>query len=121
MFDSLSDRLDGIFSRLRGRGRLSDADVDATLREIRTALLEADVNVRVARSLVDGIRVRLVGEALSKSLNPAQQVVKAVHQELIRVLGGDTLRLAYASSPPTVPAGRTARRPPDLVRRSTRR
>jgi signal recognition particle subunit SRP54 len=102
MFDSLSDRLDGIFSRLRGRGRLSDADVDATLREIRTALLEADVNVRVARSLVDGIRVRLVGEALSKSLNPAQQVVKAVHQELIRVLGGDTLRLAYASSPPTV-------------------
>lgn len=102
MFDTLSDRLEGIFGRLRGRGRLSDADVDAALREIRTALLEADVNVRVARSLVDGIRVRLVGEALSKSLNPGQQVVKAVHQELIRVLGGDTLRIGYSSSPPTV-------------------
>ena len=102
MFDALSDRLEGILGRLRSRGRLSDADVEGALREIRTALLEADVDIGVARSLVDGIRQRLVGEALSKSLSPAQQVVKAVHDELIAVLGGETLRLTYASAPPTV-------------------
>ena len=102
MFDALSDRLEGILGRLRSRGRLSDADVDEALREIRTALLEADVDVGVARSFVDGIRARLVGEDLSKSLSPGQQVVKAVHEELIEVLGGETLRLTYASAPPTV-------------------
>ena len=102
MFDALSSRLDGILGRLRSRGRLSDADVDEALREIRTALLEADVEVTVARSLVDGIRARLVGEELSKSLSPAQQVVKAVNDELVRVLGGETLRITYASNPPTV-------------------
>jgi len=102
MFDALSDRLDGILGRLRSRGRLSDGDIDEALREIRTALLEADVEIGVTRSLVDGIRARLVGEALSKSLSPAQQVVKAVHDELVRVLGGETLRISYAPSPPTV-------------------
>jgi signal recognition particle subunit SRP54 len=102
MFDALSDRLEGILGRLRSRGRLSDADVDEALREIRTALLEADVDIGVARSLVTGIRQRLVGEALSKSLSPGQQVVKAVHEELVEVLGGETLRLTYAPSPPTV-------------------
>jgi signal recognition particle subunit SRP54 len=102
MFEALSDRLEGIVGRIRSRGRLSDRDVDETLREIRTALLEADVDVRVARSLVDGIRLRLVGVELSKSLNPAQQVVKAVHDELVRVLGGEALKLTFASAPPTV-------------------
>src|SRR5579872_3465190 len=102
MFDGLSDRLDGILGRLRGRGRLSDADVDQTLREIRTALLEADVDVAVTRSFVEGTRARLVGDALSRSLSPAQQVIKAVHDELVRVLGGETLRVSYASAPPTV-------------------
>ena len=102
MFDALSGRLDAILGRLRSRGRLSDADVDEALREIRTALLEADVEVGVARALVDGIRGRLVGEDLSRSLSPAQQVVKAVDQELVRVLGGETLRLTYAPTPPTV-------------------
>ena len=102
MFDALSARLDGILGRLRSRGRLSDADVDEALREIRTALLEADVEIGVARSLVDGIRSRLVGEELSRSLSPAQQVVKAVNEELVRVLGGETLRISYASAPPTV-------------------
>ncbi len=91
MFDALSDRLEGILGRLRSRGRLSDADVDEALREIRTALLEADVDVGVARSLVAGIRARVVGEELSKSLSPGQQVVKAVHDQLIEVLGGETL------------------------------
>ena len=102
MFDALSDRFEGILGRLRSRGRLSEADVDAALREIRTALLEADVDVGVARSLVEGIRARVVGEDLSKSLSPGQQVVKAVHEQLIEVLGGETLRISYASAPPTV-------------------
>lgn len=102
MFDALSNRLEGILGRLRSRGRLSDADLDEALREIRTALLEADVEVGVARSLVDGIRARLVGAELSRSLSPAQQVVKAVDQELVRALGGEALRISYASSPPTV-------------------
>ncbi|HZU79880.1 MAG TPA: signal recognition particle protein [Acidimicrobiales bacterium] len=102
MFDALSSRLDGVLGRLRSRGRLSDADLDETLREIRTALLEADVEIAVARSFVDGVRARLVGESLSRSLSPGQQVVKAVNDELVRVLGGETLRLTYASAPPTV-------------------
>ncbi|MHB8437860.1 MAG: signal recognition particle protein [Acidimicrobiales bacterium] len=102
MFDALSTRLDGILGRLRSRGRLSEADVDQALREIRTALLEADVEIGVARSLVDGIRARLVGEELSRSLSPVQQVVKAVRDELVRALGGETLRITYASAPPTV-------------------
>jgi signal recognition particle subunit SRP54 len=102
MFDGLSDRLEGILGRLRSRGRLSEADVDSALREIRTALLEADVDVSVARSFVDGIRARIVGQDLSRSLSPGQQVVKAVNDELVRVLGGDSLRVTYASSPPTV-------------------
>ncbi len=102
MFDALSGRLEGILGRLRSRGRLSEADVDQALGEIRTALLEADVEVGVARSLVDGIRARLVGEELSRSLSPGQQVVKAVDRELVRVLGGEALRITYAPAPPTV-------------------
>ena len=102
MFDALSDRLERISGRLRSRGRLTDADLDEALREIRTALLEADVEVGVARAFVAGVRDRCAGEALSKSLTPGQQVVKAVHEELVGVLGGEALRLTYASRPPTV-------------------
>lgn len=102
MFDVLSDRLERIAGRLRGRGRLSEADVDEALREIRTALLEADVEIGVARRFTDQIRQSCTGEALARSLTPGQQVVKAVHDELVAVLGGETLRLTYASRPPTV-------------------
>ncbi len=102
MFDSLGNRLDGILGRLRGRGRISDADLDEALREIRTALLEADVNVAVARGLIDGIRARTAGSALAQSLTPGQQVVKAVNEELRRALGGEALKLHFASQPPTV-------------------
>ncbi|MGH9083122.1 MAG: signal recognition particle protein, partial [Acidimicrobiales bacterium] len=102
MFDALSDRLERIGARLRSRGRLSDDDLDEALGEIRTALLEADVEVGVARAFVAGVRSRCAGEALSKSLTPGQQVVKAVHEELVGVLGGESLRLTYASRPPTV-------------------
>src|SRR3954463_7816307 len=102
MFDALSDRFEGIFGKLRSRGRLSDADVDEVLREIRLALLEADVNFQVVKDLVARIRERCVGEELSKALSPAQQVIKIVNEELTQTLGGETFRMAYASKPPTV-------------------
>jgi signal recognition particle subunit SRP54 len=102
MFETLSDRFDGIFTRVRGRGKLTEADVDETLREIRLALLEADVNLDVVKSLVGRIRERAVGDELSKALNPAQQIVKIVLEELTTSLGGEAMKLTYASKPPTV-------------------
>jgi signal recognition particle subunit SRP54 len=102
MFETLSDRFEGIFRKLRGRGRLTDEDVDEILREIRRALLEADVNLTVVRRFTSRVRERCIGAELSQALNPAQQVVKAVHEELVEILGGETLRLTYASKPPTV-------------------
>ena len=102
MFDALSDRLDRIAGRLRSRGRLSEQDLDEALQEIRTALLEADVEVGVVRAFLDGVRARLAGTELSKALSPGQQVVKAVHEQLIDALGGETLKITYASRPPTV-------------------
>ncbi|HYI62931.1 MAG TPA: signal recognition particle protein [Acidimicrobiales bacterium] len=102
MFDALTDRFEGIFSRLRGKGRLGEDDVDDVLREIRLALLEADVSFTVVRGFVSRVRERCVGLELSGALNPAQQVIDVVHQELIATLGGETLRITYASKPPTV-------------------
>ncbi|MEO6627349.1 MAG: signal recognition particle receptor subunit alpha, partial [Aquihabitans sp.] len=102
MFDSLSDRFDGIFKKLRGKGRLGEDDVDEVLREIRLALLEADVNFTVVKGLVGRIRERAIGLELHAALNPAQQVIDVVHQELIQTLGGETMRITYASRPPTV-------------------
>ncbi|HTV12678.1 MAG TPA: signal recognition particle protein [Acidimicrobiales bacterium] len=102
MFETLSDRFEGIFTRLRGRGRLGPEDVDEALREIRTALLQADVNLLVVRDVVSRLRAELVGADLARSLTPGQQVVKAVHSELVRVLGGSALKITYASRPPTV-------------------
>ena len=102
MFESLSDRLGAVVGKLRNRGRLSEADVDEILGEIRTALLEADVNVTVVRNVLARIREKSVGEAIAKALDPAQQVVKTVHAELIALLGGETLKITYASQPPTV-------------------
>lgn len=102
MFDSLSDRLQGVVKRLRGKGRLTEADVDEVLAEIRTALLEADVNVGVVRQVVARIRDEAVGLAASDVLDPAQQVIKIVNAELVAMLGGETLKITYASAPPTV-------------------
>ena len=102
MFDNLSNRFDGIFKRIRGKGRLTEADVDEVLKEIRTALLEADVNVSVVRNLVARIREGAVGIESSKALDPSQQVIKLVNQELTNILGGETLKITYASRPPTV-------------------
>ena len=102
MFETLSDRFDSIFKGVRSRGKLNSDDVDATLREIRLALLEADVNLDVAKSMVARIRERSVGEGLSKSLNPAQQIIKIVLEELTASLGGEAMRITYAPKPPTV-------------------
>ncbi|TDT17442.1 signal recognition particle subunit FFH/SRP54 (srp54) [Ilumatobacter fluminis] len=102
MFDNLSNRLDGIVKRLRGKGRLTEADVDEIMKEIRAALLEADVNVTVVRSVCNRIREHAIGATRSQALDPGQQVVKAVNDELVRILGGETLTVQYASKPPTV-------------------
>ncbi len=102
MFDTLSDRLTSALSGLRGKGRLSEADIDATAREIRIALLEADVALPVVRQFVAQIKERAKGAEVSGALNPAQQVIKIVNEELIGILGGDTRRLELAKTPPTV-------------------
>ena len=109
MFETLSDRLTQVFSSLRGRGRLSPADIDATAREIRIALLEADVALPVVRQFIARVKERASGEEVSGALNPAQQVIKIVNEELIGILGGEERRLRFAKTPPTVIlAGRPA-------------
>jgi len=102
MFESLSDRFDGIFRKLRSRGKLTDKDIDEVARELRVALLEADVNVRVARDFINRVKERAQGAEVAKSLSPAQQVIKIVNEELVATLGGTTGKLAIASKPPTV-------------------
>ena len=102
MLDSLSTRLQAIFDKLGGRGRLSEENIQEALREVRVALLEADVNFKVVRAFVDRVRARAVGQDVLASLTPAQQVVKVVHGELVELLGGSGHRLAMASHPPTV-------------------
>ncbi|MGH3723131.1 MAG: signal recognition particle protein [Mycobacterium sp.] len=102
MFESLSDRLTDALADLRGKGRLSDADIDATCRTIRLALLEADVALPVVRTFITRIKDRAKGAEVSGALNPAQQVVKIVNEELIGILGGETRQLAFAKTPPTV-------------------
>ncbi|NED61908.1 signal recognition particle protein, partial [Streptomyces sp. SID10244] len=90
MFDSLSDRLADALKDLRGKGRLSDADIDRTCREIRLALLEADVSLPVVRGFIAKVKERAKGAEVSGALNPAQQVVKIVNDELVGILGGET-------------------------------
>ena len=102
MLDSLSTKLQSIFDRLGGRGRLSEDNIQEALREIRVALLEADVNFKVVRVFIDRVREKAVGQDVLRSLTPAQQVVKVVHDELVELLGGSGHRLAPAPHPPTV-------------------
>ena len=102
MFSTLSDRLSATFKNLRGKGRLSEADVAATVKEIRTALLEADVALPVVRQFTAAVRERALGAEVSGALNPAQQVVKIVNEELVAILGGQTRTLHLAKNPPTV-------------------
>ena len=102
MFETLSDRLTQVFSTLRGKGRLSAADIDATAREIRIALLEADVALPVVRQFIARVKERASGAEVSAALNPAQQVIKIVHEELVQILGGEARRLRFAKVAPTV-------------------
>ena len=102
MFETLSDRLGGVLKGLRNRGRLTQQDVTEVLAEVRTALLEADVNVTVVRDVVERIRLQAVGATSSTALNPGQQIIKIVNDELVSMLGGETLKIMYASQPPTV-------------------
>jgi signal recognition particle subunit SRP54 len=100
MFDALSDRFEAVFDRLRGRGTLNEQQVDESLREIRLALLEADVNFKVVRTFVRRIKDRAVGAEVSGALNPGQQVVKIVHEELVRILGEQSAPLDLGSRSP---------------------
>src|SRR5499427_135437 len=102
MLDSLGSRLQAIFDKLGGRGRLSEENIQEALREVRVALLEADVNFKVVRAFVDRVKEKAVGHDVLASLTPAQQVVKVVHTELVELLGGSGHRLAMASHPPTI-------------------
>jgi signal recognition particle subunit SRP54 len=102
VFDTLSDRLTSVLSDLRGKGRLSESDIDTTCREIRIALLEADVALPVVRAFVKQVKERARGAEVSEALNPAQQVVKIVNEELVGILGGETRRLRFAKTSPTV-------------------
>ena len=100
MFESLSDRLGKIFDGLRGRGALSEADVDEALREVRRALLEADVSLEVVKAFVEQVRERAVGAEVTRSVTPGQQVVKIVHDELVRVLGDTAVPIDFNAPAP---------------------
>ncbi|MEP6762184.1 MAG: signal recognition particle protein, partial [Sporichthyaceae bacterium] len=102
MFATLSDRLAATFKNLRGKGRLTDADIDATAAEIRVALLEADVALPVVRDFVAAVKERARGVEVLEALNPAQQIIKIVNEELVEILGGETRRLRFAKTAPTV-------------------
>jgi signal recognition particle subunit SRP54 len=102
MFDNLSDKLQRVFKNLRGEGKLSTENMDAALREIRMALLEADVNFKVVKQLIENIKAKAVGEEVLTALSPSQQVVKIVHEELIKILGAHEAKLRYANEPPSV-------------------
>ncbi|HZG66245.1 MAG TPA: signal recognition particle receptor subunit alpha, partial [Herpetosiphonaceae bacterium] len=102
MFESLSDRLQSVFARLGSKGRLGEEDVDEALKEVRRALLEADVNFKVVKEFVARVRERAVGEEITKSLTPAQMVVKIVNDELIHLLGDEAVPLADTRPGPTV-------------------
>lgn len=102
MFDNLSERLQSIFSNLTGKGRLTDADVDAAMREIRMALLEADVNFKVVKEFVAGVREKAVGSDVMKSLTPGQMVIKIVLDQMTELLGSTNSRLVLSGRIPNV-------------------
>ncbi len=102
MFEGLSERLGAIFQRLSGRGRLTEADVNEVAREVRIALLEADVNLAVAKDFVAKVKERAVGADVLASLTPAQSVIKIVHDELVALMGGAQARLQFSDAPPSV-------------------
>jgi signal recognition particle subunit SRP54 len=102
MFDTLSEKLQRVFKNLKGEGRITEEHLDETLKEIRIALLEADVNFKVVKQFTDAVKQKSLGVEVMQSLSPGQQIVKIVHAELIEILGGENVRLNFASQPPTV-------------------
>ena len=102
MFDNLSEKLQRVFKNLRGEGKLSAENMEGALREIRLALLEADVNFRVVKQLIENIKVKAMGEEVLTALSPSQQVIKIVHEELIKILGSHESKLRFANEPPSV-------------------
>lgn len=101
-FDGLSDRLEATFKNLRSKGSLTESDVRSAMREVRMALLEADVNYKVAKDFTNTVTEKAIGEKVMESLTPSQMVIKIVHEELVELMGGTNSRLAYAAHPPTV-------------------
>ena len=99
MFETLTSRFDGILKRIRSKGLLGPEEVDEVLKEIRTALLDADVSLNVVRTFQERIRTRALGEEVSGVLNPGQQIVKIVSEELTNILGGESVKLTFASKP----------------------
>src|ERR1700757_2700966 len=102
MFDNLSEKLQRAFKNLRGEGKLSEENIGEALREIRLALLEADVNVKVVKQFIEQVREKALGTEVMTALSPAEQIVKIVRDELINILGRDTAKLKFASQPPSV-------------------
>jgi len=102
MFENLSDKLQRVFKNLRGEGKLTPENMEQALKEIRVALLEADVHFRVVKQFIEGVRQKAMGEEVLTALSPAQQVIKIVHEELVRVLGSQQSRLRFSNNPPTV-------------------
>ena len=101
-FEGLSDRLEAAFQRLKSKGSLNEKDVKEAMREVRLALLEADVNYKVAKDFTVKVTERAIGAQVMESLTPAQMVIKIVNEELTELMGGTQTRLAYASHPPTI-------------------
>src|SRR6266852_411391 len=102
MFDNLSDKLQRVFKNLRGEGKLSAENMEAALREIRVALLEADVNFKVVKQLIEAVKEKAMGEEVLSALSPSQQVIKIVRDELTRILGSHQSKLRFANEPPSV-------------------
>jgi signal recognition particle subunit SRP54 len=102
VFEALSDKLEAIFKKLKGKGILKKEDVDVALKEIRIALLEADVNFKVVKSFIDRVRQKAIGKEILESLSPAQQVIKIVYDELCELLGGSSAKIQLSPNPPTV-------------------
>lgn len=102
IFEGLSTRLQDVFKKLKGHGKLTEADVDLAMREVRLALLEADVNFKVVKGFVEKVRARAVGSEVLESLTPAQQVIKIVDEELVELMGGTVSKINISSKPPTI-------------------
>ena len=102
MFESLTDKLGGVFGKLGRRGTLTEKALDEALREVRLALLEADVNYKVARDFIKTIKRRASADTMAQSVNPTQQVINIIHEELVTLLGGEAPRIQRSSHPPTV-------------------